>query len=77
MSEFNRENRYLVFKRKDIAKYLNQEDVCNLVHISNDIKDGRVEDGKEGLSCVVVESDWPIYEKVWSMVEESATNHKE
>ncbi len=77
MSKFKRENRYLVLKRKDIEKYLNREDKMRLNRISRDIANSRTDDEKPPLECVVVESDWPIYDSVWAMVEDFATNHKE
>lgn len=59
---FQREERYIVIKRKhltnghelDIRGYLDQIGV------------GTVE-------CVVVEADWPEYETVWAMIEARVT----
>ena len=52
-------------------------DQDRLNRISRDIANSRTDDEKPPLECVVVESDWPIYEQVWDMVKGLATNHKE
>lgn len=72
-STFNRENRYLVFKRKDIARYLSDTDMTQLRHLSGLITKGREKDGRVPLNCVVVEYDWPESEAVWSMIEARMT----
>lgn len=65
-----REERYLVIKRKDIANYLTPEDKCRMAHITNDIDQGRQADDKPPLVCAVIESDWPMYEQTWKAVED-------
>jgi len=62
MSEFKREHdRYIVIKRKDLLKH-QAEDIGTYI-------DGENIRTRE---CVVVESDWPIYETVWGMVQRLA-----
>lgn len=60
-----RENRYLVIKRSDIEKHLNESDKDNLDVICDLIKEGRERDNKTKLTCIVVESDWPEYDETW------------
>lgn len=64
-----RENRYLVIKRADIAKYLGPSDVATLYQLSDTIGLSRISDNRLGLECVVVESDWPEYEPTWAAIE--------
>lgn len=69
MSEFKREDRYLVFKRSDIEKYLNEGNRGTLNGLTWLIDHHRKDDGKQPLQCVVVEHDWPEHEQVWKMIE--------
>ena len=64
-----RENRYVVFKNKDIEDGLSDTEKLILSAICSKIDKHRKERGKEPLDCVVVESDWPEYEKTWEMIE--------
>jgi hypothetical protein len=72
-----RENRYTVFKNKDIEKYLNQTEIEQLNNISERIAVGRLTERRNSMNCVVVESDWPEYEIVWKMIEERVDNAEE
>jgi hypothetical protein len=58
MSEFQREERFIVIKRKHLPP-AKEDRLWEFLH-SEEI--GTAE-------CVVVESDWPEYETVWSMIE--------
>lgn len=58
MSNFQREELYIVLKLSDLT-----EDEYN--HIEDYIEKCMI----ERRECVVVESDWPIYEQVWDMIE--------
>ncbi len=58
MGKFNREERYIVVKRKRITK--SQEMA---------LREFPEELGIPTEECVIVEPDWPIYEHVWKMVE--------
>ena len=70
MSDFKRENRYLVLKMKDIEKYLTIEDQKELMDLAYVISMSRAKDKKEELNCVVVEKRWPEYEPTWKAIEE-------
>lgn len=70
MSDFKREERYIVIKLTDLkdAPLSNMErnvldDVCRHVN------EYRQEAGKAPFECVVVESDWPEYEPTWAAIE--------
>lgn len=65
---FNKEDRYLVFKRKDLS-CLNTAERDMLAMISNKVDHGRAMEGKDPLHCVVVESDWPEYGPTWDAIE--------
>lgn len=66
---FKREDRYIVLKRKDVEK-LPRIVQTHLEFASKAIDNIREAEGKPLLSTVVVEHDWPEYEKVWSMIEQ-------
>lgn len=59
MEKFVREERYIVLKLSDLTdgEYAYIEDYIESMCI-------------ERRECVVVESDWPDYDKVWKMIEE-------
>ena len=69
-----RENRYLVLKRKDIDKYLSDEGkeaLDNILMALAIAKQPNIDTGAEAtIDCVVVEKDWPIYEQVWGLIEQ-------
>lgn len=69
--EFKQENRYLVFKLKDIRNLLSKTeyDILQLVAYKMD----RIKPMK---NCVVVEDDWGIYQDVWDLVEQEYNNNK-
>ena len=58
MSEFKREERYIVVKLKHLAD-LQQAPLRNF------LRENRVPQ----IECVVVEHDWPEYHLVWAMIE--------
>lgn len=68
-----RENRYLVLKRKDIDKYLSdeaKEELDNILMALAIAKQPGIDTGAEGeIDCVVVEKDWPMYEATWKAIE--------
>ncbi|EGQ9962423.1 hypothetical protein FWP57_13180 [Vibrio cholerae] len=70
--EFKREDRYLVFKNKDIDLALTTDEKESLIFLANKVFLRRQEIGKAPLECVVVESDWPNYAEVWRSVESVA-----
>lgn len=63
-----REDRYIVIKRSDAGRYLDDRDIHDLNEIANLVEGGRTSDGKHPMECVVVECDWPEYEHVWDMI---------
>ena len=73
MSEFKREPRYVVFKLKDIEKYLTQGEKDSLMCIGDEIACARADDGKPPFNAVVVEQDWPEFEMVWDAIEARMT----
>lgn len=76
MSEFKRENRYWVLKLSDV-EHLYYKEQNKLIRLCNIVKSSRLERGKPKLECVVVESDWPIYEQVWDMVQRLAEGREQ
>lgn len=70
-----REERYYVIKKSDLeaalkVKRITQTDVEDLKELLARLNTQRFVSNKEMLKCVVVESDWPEYEKVWRMIED-------
>ena len=62
MSEFVRENRYVVIK----LSHLNidqREDLEDFIHTF----------GINPVECVVIERDWSVYEDAWKLVEKEAS----
>ena len=64
-----REARYLILKLSDCNKHLSGVQWDNLQQIRHTVRTGRINDKKPDLKCVVVEHDWPEYERVWKMIE--------
>lgn len=67
-----RENRYLVLKRKDLELLSDEakEELENIVFALGIAKSEGFENPAEGeISCVVVERDWPMYEQVWRLIQ--------
>ena len=68
MSEFKREERYMVIKLSKLSNeegetgMTRKEQIYRLAHF-----------GKALVECVVVESDWPEYESTWRAIEERVT----
>lgn len=63
-----RENRYVIIKRKDAAAYLDPAAEELLDDIVRNINRHRLMDGKSALTAVVVEHDWPEYEPTWAAI---------
>lgn len=64
-----REERYVVLKIKDIEHFLSTSQKDDLHDIRRTIDAYRRMTKKGELKAVVVESDWPEYERVWKMIE--------
>lgn len=71
---FKRENRYIVFKAKDL-ECLDTFSQFVLSELCKRVAEVRTQRGKDGLECVVIESDWPEYETVWKMIEARMTGN--
>lgn len=69
LKRFERQNRYIVFKIKDVTEYLNESDKETLLRLATKCTLGRISCDKQPLQCVVVESDWPEYEPTWAAIE--------
>ena len=67
--EFEREQRYVVLKVKDVMQRLSEKDILTLARILDEIDAYRKSIGKKSLECVVIESDWPEYEPTWKAIE--------
>ena len=71
--EFEREQRYVVLKVKDVMQRLSEKDILTLARILDEIDAYRKSIGKKSLECVVIESDWPEYEPTWRTIEARVT----
>ena len=69
-TEFNREERYIVFKLSDVEEHFTPGEKQQLARLVEVQRAGREEAGKPLLRCVVVESDWPEYESTWRAIED-------
>jgi phosphoribulokinase len=65
MSDFKREERYIVIKLKPL-------DDVDIHHLRAYL----VENNIGTVDSVVVEADWPEYEPVWSMIEDRVTKEQ-
>jgi len=67
--------RYIVLKRTDLKAYAKSpHDLEVLARIVASCAEGREMRGAKPLECVVIESEWPEYEQVWSMLETRVTH---
>lgn len=69
---FQRECRYGVIKFSDANAALTEGEREQLAALMTKVAGHRIEQGKAPLECVVVESDWPIYDATWAAVEQMA-----
>ena len=69
-TEFQREERYVVFKVSDLGNSLKGDEIRRL---AREYAEQRRLKGKEPLECVVVEKDWPEYEPTWEAIEARVT----
>ena len=72
-AEFEREERYIVFKLSDVEEHFTSGEKQQLARLAEVQRVGREEVGKPPLECVVVESDWPEYEPTWEAIEARMT----
>ncbi|WP_394294648.1 hypothetical protein [Aeromonas rivipollensis] len=71
--KFQREWRYGVIKFSDANAALTEGEREQLATLMEKVAWHRIEQGKAPLECVVVESDWPIYDATWAAVEQMAS----
>lgn len=62
---FKRENRYFVFKRSDLDK----QQLRVLSNWNKTVQLQRLQKGKDTLTALVIESDWPEYEPTWDAIQ--------
>lgn len=73
--EFKKEDRYRVFKVRDIVDAIDfepdkKDDILKaLALLSNVTHNSRIRNDRKPFECVCVESDWGCYEDVWFLVE--------
>ena len=72
-TEFEREERYIVFKLSDVEEHFTPSEKQQLARLVEVQRAGREEGGKPLLRCVVVEKDWPEYEPTWKAIEARVT----
>lgn len=63
-------DKFVVFKTEDAVKYLSNRDLDALQRMLEHIAIERDKRGQNDKHYVVVAEDWPMYEKVWNMIEE-------
>lgn len=76
MTEFKREDRYIVIKITDLeeaAKVIHDSHLESLDVVLNFVQSVRRVGGKRPFKCVVVEDDWPEYELTWKAIENRVT----
>lgn len=68
MSEFKREDKYLVLKKSDIESVLSDEEKRRLHNICLRISESRQSRGKFDSSYVVVKESEPYADQVWELI---------
>lgn len=63
-------NRYIVVKNSHAKQALTKEEHEQLYRLAMKTALWRRSTGKDPFECLVVEGDWPEYEKVWKMIED-------
>jgi hypothetical protein len=62
---FKREDRYLVFKKSDLT----EDQLRILTEWRKTVQRQRLQNGKDLLQYVVIESDWPEFEITWDAIQ--------
>ena len=65
-----RENRYIVLKKTDLEKIFDIVEFHGFQNMMDTMNLEMMERGIKERNYVVVEDDWPEYEKVWKMIED-------
>ena len=75
---FRREQRYIVFKMKELAKVgLTFEERCALNSLANKIHALQKEGERPPIECLVIEPDWRCYNEAWALVEREYNEDQE
>jgi hypothetical protein len=69
VSEFKREQRYVVLKIKDLLAHVPPAMIEQVDVVGQMIAEGRARDGKPPFNAVVVEQDWPEFDLIWEIIE--------
>ena len=72
-TEFEQEERYIVFKLADLHRYCSNFNISRIERVWQIIAEGRALEGKRPFSAVVVENDLPEYEPIWKAIEARMT----
>lgn len=70
-------HRYVVVKVDHAEQALSREELRTLYGLGQKVYNWQHKQGKPAFECVVVEHDWPEYEKVWQMIEDRVASTKE
>ena len=70
-------HRYVVVKVAHAEQALTREELRTLYGIGQKVYNWQRAQGKPAFECVVVEHDWPEYEKVWQMIENRVDSTEE
>lgn len=62
-------HRYVVVKVAHAEQALTREELRTLYGLGQKVYNWQRKQGKPTFECLVVEHDWPEYEKVWNMIE--------
>ena len=63
-------DRYVVIKNSHAKHALTENEIKELYRLGMKCAAWRKQNGKIPFKCVVVEHDWPEYERVWKMIED-------
>ena len=67
--EFKREKRYYVAKVRDCHQALTGPETAQLAMLCAKVDEWRRNNSKGALETVCIESDWPIFDAAWALVE--------
>lgn len=76
MDEFKREERYIVFKIKDVDAFFSDFHKKQIEELIAHISWHRKHEKMPELSGVFIERDWPMYEDTWKAIQEYAETGK-
>lgn len=70
-------DRYVVIKNSHAEQALTDDERKELYRLGMKCAKWRQDNNKKPFECVVVEHDWPEYERVWNMIEARVDGHVE